>query len=112
MTKHEIVHSLANRNFKRTSYTLEQVDFIFKHQGEMTAKEFSQVLNLPAHTILSIKYRYCLQFKSAKGKDPEAPLRHKVPKSLLPDPKPEPIKRAKAIYSNSGYLSTLEKYDL
>lgn len=100
-----------------TSYSLAQFDFILKHASECTAKELSDALKLPLYTVWGIGYRNGITFRPCKKRsrpafDPEEKLKHRVPKSLQADPSPTPVKRAKAEYSNSGYLKTAQTYDL
>lgn len=94
-------------------YSLAQFQFILEHASGMTAREMADGLKLPIHIITGIGYRHGIDFKKVnRKKDMEEELRHHVPKSLLPDPKPAKVERVNDGYSNSGYLQTAKTYGL
>lgn len=104
-----------SKNGKEPCYSLAQLDFIMKYSKDHTVRELASALGLPNHVVWGIGYRNGLEFKPANKKvklspGPEEKLKHQVPKSLRPDAAPEPIKRVRGEYSNTGYLETLQRY--
>lgn len=98
------------------TYTVEQMHFILKHHKEMTVREIADELKIKTYIVTGIGYRYNLEFKRHNRRvklspDPEAGLKHIVPKSLKADP-PAKIVRPKPVYDNNGYLKTIETYGI
>lgn len=96
------------------TYTVEQMDFILRNYKEMTVRQISDHLKIPTYVVTGIGYRYKLEFKRHNRRvklspEPEAGLKHIVPKSLKADP-PAKIIRPVAAYDNTGYLKTFETY--
>jgi hypothetical protein len=109
---------IVMKSNKTPSYTLRDLDFILKYHWEYTAREMAAKLNIRIGIIWGIGYRQGIEYKRAHGwrkqetPIPESRARQRVPADLMPDPEPEKPKRVRGEYSNSGYLSTLEKYNL
>jgi DNA-binding CsgD family transcriptional regulator len=95
----------------RTSQcTPSQKEFILEHAEDMTAVDIAKALNVNRQTVYMVGYRANIKFKGRNRRVKESPPireRRPVPAALLPEPEKPKVARAKAEYSNSGYLNLL-----
>lgn len=84
---------------KPVLYSAADAEFMILHAGELTVRQISDRLGIPESTVRNFGTRYKLSFRSM-------PMRLPMPTTKRKTSRPRPA----AVYSNSGHLSTAEKY--